>query len=476
MSRIFAFAALSLCLVVALLSLSRNVIGVADQAFWESWQVDGGGSGTFGFGQATVANKIEHDLRGEGAMTLGFLHTNLESPTVYYRLARYAEEFGNAEEDIRNAYSVQYSEYKSSVGAYGYFQSFLYRFTPLDSISKLRHVNALLFLGSVSAFIFAMMRLGGAMLALSFAVAIIGSPWITSAAPNLYWSPWLWYLPVTLAIWLSLAHRRWLRVLIVGLLFGAFLVKFVATGYEIWTSLVLLAAAMPLLAYFVSRQRDDGGGGCQLASEATIHRGPQALKLKTRAMQALTVCLVGSGAFLSAIAIHAWLIGDTLVEGLLEIWNWSVLRRTYGNPGDFPIDYQESLTASPFEVLAKYVVDWQTPVLVVPVPGLATLVIPGAAFVIWSALSFATAFRSLRNQRRLGEIELFLLAAGMLVVIAWLVPAKGHSYIHTHILFFLWYLLFIPGVVFVCTRFLSPYAVKVWEQIAPFSRKWNSRQ
>ena len=50
-----------------------------------------------------------------------------------------------------------------------------------------------------------------------------------------------------------------------------------------------------------------------------------------------------------------------------------------------------------------------------------------------------------------------LLVIGFLIPVVWFVAAKGYSYIHTFLLFFLWYFLFVPALLFVVGSFVWGY-------------------
>ena len=71
-------------------------------------------------------------------------------------------------------------------------------------------------------------------------------------------------------------------------------------------------------------------------------------------------------------------------------------------------------------------------------------------FIVVSALiTLLRAYRGDMTWRR----DFALLAMGFFLATSWFLAAKGHSYIHTHILFFLWYLLFVPVLLYVPARY-----------------------
>jgi hypothetical protein len=74
--------------------------------------------------------------------------------------------------------------------------------------------------------------------------------------------------------------------------------------------------------------------------------------------------------------------------------------------------------------------------------------------------------------RRLGadpksSRDIWLIVSTALIPLSWFILGKSHSYIHTPINFFLWYLFFIPALWFVILDFLKDRSRLFLDQITP---------
>ena len=132
--------------------------------------------------------------------------------------------------------------------------------------------------------------------------------------------------------------------------------------------------------------------------------------------------------------------GNSLFNGLSNIYQEDVKRRTYGDPASLPEVYRASLEASPVAVLKTYVTQWSRPFL---------LGVPGNLFKALCLFSIVgLVFRALIGQNSFKR-DAMLLAVMFLAPASWFVLAKAHSFIHTHINYVLWYLGFVPALLYV---------------------------
>lgn len=329
--------------------------------------------------------------------------------------------------------AIALTPYLSQFGLQGMVFSELYRDLG-GNLHRLYGLNSLAFALTIVALAFLYGRIFPKTFTVLFFLTIVLSPWITSFARNLYWVPFSWFLPAVLAAAWFLAGSRRQRALYGGLLYLAFLAKCLA-GYEYISSIILLAAAPFLYAFF-----QPGAG----QSRARAARGFCA------------VCLIGVAGFASALLIHAGLRGDTLLAGLRSIYELDVKRRTYGDPYAFGSELFAALSASPLSVLKTYILSWHTE-LVPFVPGLAF-----AALLLGAALALLYKW-SLAAKDAAAEIGLFV--AFLLPPISWFVLAKGHSGIHTHINYVLWYFGFVATLAYLCLDGLRTAAHSIHSRI-----------
>lgn len=307
---------------------------------------------------------------------------------------------------FNNDIAYQYGRYTSQIGGQGMLFSLMAKASPFSNAGTLWLLYSF---NSVSLALLFMIMVFWFKNEFNLFVGIIVfasiflAPWITIMARNLYWVLWTMYLPMTICLCaLNYEDRGKLyRTYVVnGLIFFTVLLR-CSAGYE-FISTILVAMTVPYFYYAISRQ----------------------WAYQKLAVRLFMVGLSGVAGFVTAILIHAWQRGmGSLEDGLASIL-FDVGRRTYGEASSYPKVFSESLNASVFDVLAKYLFSFS---------GVSLL-----CLVIATAIYFYT--------RRLviGEIKLKALAISAWIALfaplSWFILAKGHSYIHTHINFILWHI------------------------------------
>lgn len=268
---------------------------------------------------------------------------------------------------------------------------------------------------------------GAALLAL---LVMAGSPWLTAFARNLYWSLWLFLLPV-LGIGAVLSRspegvRRGRALATVG--FATLLIRFLC-GYEFATATAAMAAA-PVL---YSSIRD---------------RWPMAVLARRLGLLAG----IGLLAFLASLAILALQITVTTgsARNAMDHIRLAIGRRTSGEPSRFPPIYAVGLSAKTSDVLRSYFEDrfdrgkhsrWPTPLQWLVSRSYGELIIWVVIAGIWAAA---------RTHWRVGEgrfrpLGLIAMTACILSgIMGWLVIFKAHSFAHLHVNPLMWNLLFLP--------------------------------
>jgi uncharacterized membrane protein YqaE (UPF0057 family) len=132
--------------------------------------------------------------------------------------------------------------------------------------------------------------------------------------------------------------------------------------------------------------------------------------------------------------------GEDIYSGISAIYEEDVKRRTYGNPDDFSIEYFDSLSASPFDILKTYIFEWNSEIIILFSGKLFPLFLIGALFIAAWRLY-------LSKGRSTSPIAIFI--SFSLPPLSWFILAKGHSGIHTHINFVLWYLGSVAAIAFI---------------------------
>lgn len=404
-------------------SFVTNGFGVAPWADWSIWER---GS------EAMVLQRIEVDLLNRDVSPLGLADWGVGDVSVFDRLN------GQGLENLEVNAPQDFISYESEIGGQAYFWSFLWREMGCSSISCQHLVSSALTAVLVILLFLGLSRVGSAGLGWAWLIAVGASPWFTYAARNLFWSPGLYFLPAIAAVGLVLARTRLWRCMAVIGVFSAFLIKYVATGYHEFTAFTMLAAFIPIIAI--------------------LFHETQGSPPRQQWINSLYVLVSSAVALAATLVLHAYLLAGNVGEGLERIWFKIVLRRSYGDPANFEPQFAASLEASPSEVIWKYLwSSWSTDMLSLSIDKTGSLFSLGlgrVTFVLLAVVTLGIVIWRFRRRDLLWRRDASLLAVGFVIPVFWFVAAKSYSYVHTHILFFLWYFLYIPALLYVSGAFV----------------------
>ena len=398
-------------LLWALLSANylTNFAGIAEQSTFEHWQTNG---------QARVLGGIYADRMGidkDGA-NLGKLWPESKGPTDWTDEDSDAETYRIfADSDPHER--VLYERYRSQYGLHEVAYSALSRWLGLDTLGQLQAASAMLTAAVVVLLFAVFLDIYGRGYATLFLLTMACAPLFLTMARNLYWSPFLLLLPGLAAAWLQRSHSPRRRLWLLAAVWIAMLLKCLS-NYEYITTVTLFACAPPLLGPLFA---DPDRGKPQYRWAAAV----------------FAACVL---AFLVAFLIHAASRGDNLLDGIRNIYLDDIARRTYGNPTAYRGETAESLRASPLDVLRIYLFDY---------PGKRTMIVPGKAFLAMIAFCLAGLCVRFALKDRLARRDAWMLAASFAMPVSWYVLAKGHAYTQTHINFVLWFIGFMPALIYV---------------------------
>ena len=397
-----------------------NIFGTAEKSFFDDWQRDS---------QALVLGNIARDATDAPSSAYGLWVEEPDQEGVYATLESGAESTQS---------SADYAIYDRQLGLQGRLFAAIYSVPACSSLTCVQTVSSGLTAATLIIFMLLLWRISRFSFALVTLVTVASSPWMVAAARNLYWVPWTWFLPAIAASLLVLSHRWFTRAASIILMIAFFALRF-ATGYEFASSITLMAACVPLIAYLLG------------------HRGSFGRSI----IGAATACVAAVAAFAGVLFVDAkFRAGGDLSAGFTAILS-DVSRRTYGPQVDgFDPNVNASLAANPIVVIGKYLFTWKTDFLRIGpdvftqlrfgAPSLAILIVLAAAVLI------------ARMVRRDGYWirDLIVLIVTASVPVSWFVLGKAHSFVHININFVLWYLLFASALVWVVGSFireLIPY-------------------
>ena len=311
-----------------------------------------------------------------------------------------------------------YSPYLSNPGLQGYLFLGAYS-VGCDSMGCLETLNSAFTALALLGFMLLLGTIAPRSFAAVFMLTAVFSPWIVSAARNLYWVPASWFLPAIAAICLLRSSTRRHRVISVAALFACFALRF-GMGFEYISTITLLAAATPLIAYAFKR-----------APGWNLIRAIQ---------ESVLIVLVGVAAFVVMLVCLALDSGDgNVLQGLGYVWA-DATQRTYGGESA-DLATAASLSTPVGAVLLRATVGWVSDIVafgrgtenqVVLGPQTFWLLVLLALLVV-----LVRAFRRDAAWRR--DVLLFIVAC--VVPLSWFTLAKSHAVVHANIIFVLWYML-----------------------------------
>lgn len=245
-----------------------------------------------------------------------------------------------------------------------------------------------------------------------FLIVSTASPWITNFAANLYWVEFTWFVPMLLGL-LCLNYpskRGWFYPLV----FLAVLAKCLC-GYEYITTVMIGAVLFLCEAWYTNK------------SERT--------RLFRTILGVGIACVLG---FAVAYVIHAYLYGNgNIAVGAVAFFHDTVLRRSLGNAADYTGITAETLRASMFAVLWKYL--WHN------------LAGKGTLCILLAAVACLAAEKRIWHETPHQKIALLVLSFWGSA--SWFMLGKGHSYMHTPLNFVMWHMGFMQIAAYIIVSF-----------------------
>lgn len=315
-----------------------------------------------------------------------------------------------------------FDPYKSQFGLQGCVLSWVYSHIPM--LAKVERMQFLL--AALCAFVLVLLS-REYQLSLShgfgivFLISVIASPWIVSMARSLYWVPFLWFLPALVVMWLYRFYSQPnIRKLMYFLYFLVVLLKSLS-GYEYLSTIVLFSLAIFLIDPFLVVRR---------------HRVVDTINI------VMVLFVLSLAAFSVALLAQSYIRADTVAQGLEVTLHGDAIKYTrltevFGGVSrgtDTPL----------LNVMQKYVFNWTTPVIF----GYENnLFFPVLIILAVVSIAFQYFIADVARYRDSALVFIMLLAP-----ISWLVVMKGHSVIHVHLNYVLWYFGFIPALIFVVLR------------------------
>jgi hypothetical protein len=260
------------------------------------------------------------------------------------------------------------------------------------------------------------------LLAFCFYMTFLLSPWVVSFARNAYWVEFTWFIPMLVGLYCAWKiDNKKCRI-------ASYIACFVSTcfkclcGYE-YISVIMMGLIAFLLVDLV---------------ESFTKQNKEQSKLIFRTIIIIgVVALLG---FISAIIMHANLKGNgDIIFGIKEILEKDVLRRTASSDlNEFDMQVVNSLNASVWETYSQYF-KFDTEIITG---------IHGNLFPLLCIIPLGIFVQDYRKNTLKYSLPAMYVVF-FFTAISWFCLAKGHSFIHTHMNFVLWYFGFVQTCFYV---------------------------
>ena len=313
--------------------------------------------------------------------------------------------------------------YTSQYGLQGKVFRHLARYMEKDQI--LANLNLLCSMAAAGIFVVIVLLIAAKynkIMAAVFLVVFWLSPWIVNFAKNLYWVEFTWFIPMAIGLFCAWkVENRKCRLF-------SYIVAFVAIagkclcGYE-YISVIMMGLIAFMLVDF---------------GTALINKNKTKASLLFRTI--LIMGIVALAGFIAAICVHASLRGQgNILEGIKYILEQDVLRRTVGGDmNNFDESLWMSFNASIWETFSRYF-HFNTEIIT----GVTGTLFPLLCLIPVCILGYEYKMKKLNVELMIMYIVFFITS------ISWFCLAKGHSYIHTHINYVLWYFGFIQICIYI---------------------------
>lgn len=382
--------------------ISRNFAGFIDFNDEYNRKVYAVGKNVmFSNGQKRVVEKI--DITSPDHMIV-----YVSGPILNYNEIGYPSEFRT--EDGGGEKKNDFAPYYSSFGLQGIVFSVLFNKFGITKVKYFYMLNILILSFVLTIICEIICRKIDTLLGMTFYIIFILSPWITAFSSNLFWLEFTWFLPALFML-LYLNDRKRYYVYL-PLMFISVFIKCLC-GYEFISSILVF-----MFAFWIYDAIRDG----RIRHIKTLIEG-------------FSICVGSIISFACAFILHANIRGNgKIIDGIVNIWNADVLRRTIGgNPVFFDPVYKDSLVATPFQTVSKYF-NWHTSVITgVDGQSFALIIFIFIIILVWG----------IYKKYSINKNDFILIFIFFMGSISWFVLAKSHSFIHTHINFVLWYFGFI---------------------------------
>lgn len=332
------------------------------------------------------------------------------------------------------ATDINFEKYHSQIGLQGDFYASISKL--IDNrclIEFFRWINSFLLSAILFAICYIIKVKYNFLMSIIWGGIFIFSPYILNFSHNLYWVEFTWFLPILVGLIAASdsINFKFKNLYVAIGIFGSIFIKCLC-GYE-YLSTIMISMIMFVL------------------SDITVNvfeRNISKIKRKLKLFFIISLC--GLCGFAAALSVHGYYRGNgNILTGIHDIYQEDVLRRTIiGTENNFTSSnslIMKSIQVPTIKVVTKYFKPYsENQNVIIKIAGKAFWPLSVAALII---MIFRLCYRKYNRIEDIQILSLFLIS--LIGTLSWVILAKSHSYIHTHINYVLWFLGYVQMMVYI---------------------------
>ena len=334
--------------------------------------------------------------------------------------------------DINN--NLNFDEYRSQIGLQGSFYATISKF--IDNrylIEFFRWLNSFLLSVILFTICYIIKIKYNFLMSVIWGLVFLISPYILNFSHNLYWVEFTWFLPVLIGLVASedSINFKFKKLFIAIGIFISIFIKCLC-GYEYLSTIMIIMIMFVLSDILVN----------------IFTTNMTEIKRKLKLFFIISLC--GLCGFTAALSVHGYYRGNgDISTGIHDIYQKDILRRTIvgteNNFNSFNSLIMKSIQVPTIKVVTKYFKPYsENQNFIIKLAGKAFWPLSVVSLII---MIFRLCYRKINRIENIQILSLFLIS--LIGTLSWIILAKSHSYIHTHINYVLWFLGYVQMMVYI---------------------------
>ena len=334
--------------------------------------------------------------------------------------------------DINN--NLNFGKYSSQIGLQGDFYAIISKFVESKYLIEFfRWLNSFLLSVILLAICYIIQIKYNFLMAIIWGIVFLFSPYILNFSHNLYWVEFTWFLPILIGLIAAtdFINFKFKNLFVAIGIFASIFLKCLC-GYE-YLSTIMIAMVMFVLSDIIVN---------------IFERNMLEIKRKSKLFFIISLCSLCG--FTAALSVHGYYRGNgNILTGIHDIYQKDVLRRTIvGNENNFTSSNKlimKSISVPTTKVIVKYFKPYSAKQnFIIKLIGKSFWPLSVVALII---MLFRLYYRKFNQMDNIQIMSLFLIS--LMSTLSWIILAKSHSYIHTHMNYVLWFLGYFQMMIYI---------------------------